>query len=317
MAAKPNRVRWAVIPLIIWFGLLSIPAPLAPPLDVEPQDAWGVPFLARPPSDPIRLSGCSNIVIENRTFRDTGPDVEAIHLEDCHNVTIRSNDFSRVAQAITAVDSTNIRVLWNRYEDILGPHERVGLHRGNFVQFDKVRGGRIAHNKGRGGDTEDIVSLHESGGTAEQPLLVEENHFEGTNWSSASGSGIALGDGGSSHSIARNNILLNPGQVGVFIAGGVGNAILDNLVYGERRARSNVGIYVWNQSEPACSGHEVSGNRVRWLREDGNPNASWDPGSCGPVAGWESNDWDATLDPATLRVDLSAPTPLRSSDASP
>ena len=121
-----------------------------------------------------------------------------------------------------------------------------------------MHGGYIGTNKGIGGDTEDIVSLHNSGGSPEEPLVVENNHFEGTNWSSASGSGIALGDSGSTYSIARNNILLNPGQVGIFIAGGTHNAIVDNVVYGEQRPLSNVGIYVWNQTDEPCSDHEVS-----------------------------------------------------------
>ena len=70
----------------------------------EPADIPGIP-----------MRNCQDIVIENQTFADLGPDVEAIHLENCHGVTIRNNDFARVAQAITAVDSTNIRVEWNRY----------------------------------------------------------------------------------------------------------------------------------------------------------------------------------------------------------
>ena len=143
----------------------STSGPAAPAASWDFERRGRCPFLTRPASEPIRLKGCGDLVIENHSFKDLGPDVEAIHLEKCHDVTIRANDFARVAQAITAVDSTNIRVEWNRYEDILGPHARVGLHRANFVQFDKVQGGYIGHNKGRGGDTEDIVSLHDSGGT--------------------------------------------------------------------------------------------------------------------------------------------------------
>jgi hypothetical protein len=293
-----------IVLLVVWFALLGLPASAGLVPDPGPQDPWSVPFLTRPVSGPIRLNGCSDVVIENRTFKDLGPDVEAIHLENCHRVTIRDNDFARVAQAITAVNSTDIRVEWNRYQDILGPHPRVGLHRANFVQFDKVHGGYIGNNKGRGGDTEDIVNLHASDGTPTEPLYVEDNHFEGADWTSESGSGIALGDGGSAHTIARNNILLNPGQVGIFIAGGTNNAILDNVVYGEQRALSNVGIYVWNQSGSACSGHEVRGNKVRWYRADGEANPAWDPGNCGTVAGWLTNDWSAILDPTKLRVEL-------------
>ena len=297
-------VPLAILALLALLALLAFGATTAPapsPLALDPSPTL---FLARPASEPIRLKGCHDLVIENLTFKDLGPDVEAIHLEKCHNVTIRLNDFARVAQAITAVDSTDIRVEWNRYEDILGPHERVGLHRGNFVQFDKVRGGYIGNNKGRGGDTEDIVSLHDSGGTADEPLYVENNHFEGTDWTSGSGSGIALGDGGSTDTIARNNTLLNAGQVGIFIAGGTENAIIDNVVYGEQRPASNVGIYVWNQSDDACSGHEVRGNRVRWYRADGETNPGWNPGNCGDVAGWDDNDWNAPLDPEQLHVEL-------------
>jgi nitrous oxidase accessory protein NosD len=275
-----------------------------------------VPFLSRPASRPIDLSDCSGVVIENRTFKDLGPDVEAIRIENCDRVTIRNNDFARVAQAITVTNSTDVRIEWNRYEDIIGPNARVGLNRANFVQFDQVQGGYIGNNKGRGGDTEDIVSLYASDGSAAEPLLVEGNQFEGTDWTSDSGSGIALGDGGSDYAIARDNILLDPGQVGIFIAGGTNNAVLDNVVYGRQRPSSNVGIYVWNQSDSACLGHEVRGNRVWWYRANGEENGAWDQGNCGPIAGWSENDWDATLDPETLRVDLAAPAPIRI-DASP
>ena len=65
---------------------------------------------------------------------------------------------------------------------------------------------------------------------------------------------MTLGDGGASYAIARNNVLLNPGQVGIFIAGGTNNAIIDNVVYGDQRPSSNVGIYVWGQDNRRCCG---------------------------------------------------------------
>ena len=168
----------------------SIPAPAPPPPTTTTSTAWSVPFLSRPNSGAIRRTGnCDNLVIQNRTFKDLGADVEAIHLENCHNVTIRANDFARVAQGITVLRSTNVRIEWNRYLDIKGPHERVGKHRANFVQLVEVSRGRIYHNKGKGGDTEDIVSMYHSGGTSTSPFIVDHNQFEGTNWTSSSGSG--------------------------------------------------------------------------------------------------------------------------------
>ncbi|MFP5341650.1 MAG: lamin tail domain-containing protein [Candidatus Limnocylindria bacterium] len=280
-------------------------APTPTPAPTVAGDPWATAFLSRPSSGPIRkVGGCDGIVIENRTFKDLGADVEAIHLERCDGVTIRANDFARVAQAITIIDSTNVRIEWNRYLDIVGPHARVGKHRANFVQLVNVSRGTIAHNKGKGGDTEDIVSMYRSGGTSSSPFIIEYNHFEGTNWSSTSGSGIALGDEGSAYSIARNNTLLNVGQVGVFIAGGTNHKILDNVVYGERRTSSNVGLYVWNQYSSSCAGHEVRGNRIQWYKADGSSNPSWNGGNCGSISGWSDNTWNASLSLSSLRVGL-------------
>jgi hypothetical protein len=82
---------------------------------------------------------------------------------------------------------------------------------------------------------------------------------------------------------------VNPGQVGIFIAGGTNNKILSNLVYGAQRTSSNVGLYVWNQSSTPCSGNEVSGNQVWWKNASGSMNNAWNAGNCGTVAGWSTN----------------------------
>ena len=263
-------------------------------------DPWAVPFATRPASGPIRLANCSNVVIEGKTFKDLGAGVIAIRIENCSNVTIRSVDFLNVAEGVYALNSSNIKIINSRYSNITGPAQpRTGANVANFVQFNNVAGGLIDHNKGKGGDTEDIVSVYQS-----DHVIVEDNHFEGTNWTSASGSGIALADGGGSYNVAQRNILLNPGQVGIFIAGGLNNKILGNTIYGEQRLRSNVGIYVWNQSSTPCSGQEVTGNRVYWRNAAGSSNTGWNAGNCGTVAGWSANNWSATFDITTLRVHL-------------
>ena len=172
-------------------------------------------FGTRPASHAISLTNSHDLVIENKTFKDLGANVIAIRLDTCKNVTIRA-----VTGGLRG-DSTNITIVDARYSNILGPHLRDGHNRGNFVQFNGVTGGLIDHNKGKGGDTEDVVSLYKS-----SSVIVEDNQFEGTNWTSTSGSGIAIGDGGGSNNIARRNKLLNIGQVGVYIAGGTNNRII-------------------------------------------------------------------------------------------
>jgi hypothetical protein len=259
---------------------------------------WSTAFGSRPRSGAITLTDCRDRVISNRMFKDLGANVIAIKLVRCDNVTIKAVDFENVAEGVYAVDSTNIRVIDSRYRNIIGPHERVGLNRANFVQFNNVTGGLIDHNKGIGGDTEDVVSLYASSG-----IVVEDNHFQGTNWESRSSSGIAIGDGGGSNNTARRNKLVNIGQVGMFIAGGTNNKILDNVVFGEQRPGSNVGIYVADFSDGPCSGHTVSGNRVRFRNEDGVLNGYWQGSGCGTVTR-SGNDWVAPLILSSLRVSL-------------
>ena len=259
---------------------------------------WSVSFGSRPRSGAISLRDCDGVTIQNKTFRDLGTNVIAIRIENCTNVTIKAVDFINVSEGVYALNSKNIKVIDSRYSNITGPHERVGLNRGNFVQFHDVRGGLIDHNKGKGGDTEDVVSLYRSSN-----VIVEDNHFEGTNWESASSSGIALGDGGGSNNVARRNKLVNIGAVGIFIAGGTNNQILSNTIYGQARTNANVGIYVWNLSGGSCSGHTVSGNKVRFAKADGTRSGYWSGGGCGTVTR-SGNDFWASLSLSSLRVVL-------------
>jgi hypothetical protein len=266
---------------------------------------WSVPFLSRTPSGPVTCNGQSNVVISGKQFVGIGNDQSAIRITNCRNVLITANDFKDDAQSITVVNSTNVEISWNRYQNITGPHERNGTNRANFTQWVSSRGGSIHDNKGIGGDTEDIISIYQSGGIdAAHPLIIEHNAFEGTNWTSTSASGAMLGDAGGSHIAVRNNTLLNPGAAGMGIAGGTGIHITDNTIYGTQRLSSNVGIYTWNQYPGPCSGHEIARNKVKWYNAGGAMNPVWDAGNCGLIAGVNTNDWYAAIDPATLHVTL-------------
>lgn len=275
----------------------SAPTPTPTPAAGDP---WAVPFATRPQSAAVRLSNCSNVVIQDKTFRDLGAGVISIRIENCTNVTIKAVDFLNVAEGVYALNSSNITIVDSRYSNITGPAQpRTGANVANFVQLNNVSGGLISHNKGKGGDTEDIVSVYQS-----DHVTVQDNQFEGTNWTSGSGSGIALSDGGGSFNVAQRNVLVNPGQVGIFIAGGTNSKILDNTVYGAQRTSSNVGLYVWNQSSTPCSDQEVSRNKVSWRNASGSLNPAWNAGNCGSVSGWSTNTFNAPLDVTLLHVSL-------------
>ena len=152
----------------------STPVPL-------PSDPWSVPFLNRTPSDSMHLVDCTDETISGMQFVNIAN--VAIIIERCNNVTITANDFSNVVGGIYVLDSTNVTITWNRYENI--GDGTIGSGHSNFVQFNKSTGGYIAHNKGIGGNTEDIISIFQSGGTsASSPLIIEYNAFQGTDWSS-------------------------------------------------------------------------------------------------------------------------------------
>ncbi|MFI5262585.1 MAG: right-handed parallel beta-helix repeat-containing protein, partial [Candidatus Limnocylindrales bacterium] len=261
------------------------------------------PFLGRTPSGQIVINGQNGTVVSGHQFVNLPAGQDAIVVENSSNVTITANDFSGNTGDIYVVDSSNVTVTWNRYRNV--GDGSTGSGASNFIQFSRTTGGYIAHNKGIGGNTEDIVSIYESqGASAASPIVIEDNAFEGTNWSSDSGSGSMLGDAGGSHIVIRDNTFLNPGQVGIGVSGGSDIHVLGNVIYGVQRANSNVGIYVWNQSSGTCSAIEVASNSVRWYAASGAENPYWDGSNCGVVAGVSTNNWHTSLDPNALQVSL-------------
>jgi hypothetical protein len=288
------------------------PAPTAAPT-ATPQatstpllNSWSVPFLGRTPSGQVVINGQKNVTISGLQFQNLT--VVAIVVSNSSNVTVTANDFDNVVGGILVIDSTNVTVTWNRFRNI--GDGTVGSGHSNYVQFARTTDGYIGHNKGIGGNTEDMISMYQSGGSSSSsPIVIEYNQFEGTNWASPSGTGINMGDSGGSHMIARFNTLLSPAQVGIAVSSGTDNHITDNIIYGAQRPFSNVGISVWNQiTSVTCSGIEVSRNKVKWYRYDGVQNPAWSAGNCGPILGWTSgtntNDWFAPLDPNTMHVVL-------------
>ena len=290
------------------------PPPLDPPQDppdeppVEPPTGtpWDIPFASRPLSGRVDENGLTDAVIENLTIQDlpwsSGAPFDshvAIRLRDCHNITVRNVDFRHVAQGLYLENCTNVTVEWVRYLDITGPFQRHGDHKGNLIQTANSDGIVVTDVKGREGDTEDIVSFWRSSHCG-----IERFHLEGTNWQSGSGSGIAVSDDFGVGNYAKTGILLNPGQVGAFIAGGTDSLIENVTAVGVARPGSNIAFYVWDiWGRGNCANHTLRNNRADWLKADGSRAAYWDAKDCGTVT-LTGNDWNASLDPDALRVVL-------------
>ncbi len=227
----------------------------------------------------IQLNGCTDVVIENNTVHDS--DRVGVGLDECREVVVRGNRFSRVSSGVYAHRSSGVRVLSNRCEDVRGP-----MPRGQMVQFDKVTGSgnevafNLALNRFGQSRPEDVVSVYQSRGTPDAPIDVHHNLIlgdptRGSSGKSDSGSGIMLGDGGGAFQVARQNLLLSPGQVGIGVAGGEHIAVTGNLVRGAASDVSNVGIYAWNQSGKPGGNITVTDNAVHWTNADGVANDLW------------------------------------------
>lgn len=316
-------------------GASHPPSGSAAPVNASSAD--GIPFLERPERHGvIRWRGAENLVIENMKFTERpyagngNNDHVCIMLTDCRNIIIRNVDFDAVAQPfVFGRNCENITVEWCRARNITGPSNRIGLNTGNFVQtVDAPTNINIVDNLIIGGDTEDIISYFTAVGG-----LCARNRIDGSGWVSTSGTGIILGDGGGAGIVVEDNTLLNPGQVGIGIAGGQDHVVRNNVIYQEsqsdrtawfdedgdvveaaasggveRMIESNVGVYSRNfYPDLAFGGSVVHNNRVRfWSDRGGSWNGFWDGDDAASVSEFD-NVWDdESIDPADLVVDLNA-----------
>ena len=238
----------------------------------------------------IQILNSMNITIKENSIRNCSG--EGIAMENSTNVAILSNQIEEVRTGVYAQTSTAIRVENNTFKNVKGP-----IPRGQFVQFNNVSGGgnRINSNRGvnvRGqSNPEDMINLFDSCGTALDPIQVIGNTLEGGG-PSKSGGGITTGDYGGCYIRVKDNVLINPGNVGIAIAGGHDIEVLKNTVYSQQTDVSNIGIYVWNVASPECHSHTVRDNMVQWINKDGKKNPAWNSGTCGTVKGWDLNEWD-------------------------
>jgi nitrous oxidase accessory protein NosD len=245
----------------------------------------------------VIIENSSRVTVRNTFIHDSGRDGNGAEVLFSRDVDIRGNHIERVRAGVYALQSASVRVTGNHMKNIQGPPPR-----GQFVQFDKTSGPaqRITCNtlENIQGESraEDAISVYASSGEPSDPILIAGNVIRGGG-PSPSGGGILLGDAGGAFQTARGNVLVDPGQYGIGVAGGSGIAVTANSVFARRQPFTNVGIYVWNQGQSPCRGITVEDNSVNWTKSDQSPNPAWNAGNCGDVAGWSTNHWSAALKP--------------------
>ncbi len=204
----------------------------------------------------------------NNTGSGNGHKYGAIRLVNVENVTVTDNYFTRVTSGVLFTDCTGPVLI----------RDNMGLNIGrNFVQLDKCHGSNIeisynamerfgTYLRGEAEDVVDWISVYKSHGTEDSPILVKNNRARG-HGNDRYGSFIMLGDGGGSYQIASGNVGVNPGQVGIGIAGGQNISVKENTMFSHEWKYSNVAFYSANYSEPyPCGSHLVTENRSYWIK---------------------------------------------------
>ena len=272
-------------------------------------------FMGRPASARLNIGSggdltLSDIAIEGNTVAN--PTGIAITIANRNgNITIRNVDLQNHEGGIYITNCTGALIIENIRSRNIGTGA-IGSGRSNHIQLATCRfTGVIRDSRFLGGRTEDMLSTWHSGGVGVGPeLVIEDNQLQGLvsdtstarAWSSGSGTGIILSDGGghqfNGYIIARRNTILTPAQVGIQIIDGPGLQIYDNIIYGQQRVQNNNPMTTW-EGQP----HGIArDNRYRWINQDGSEPAPWQYG--GGTITFQDNVRDTSLQASDYVITL-------------
>lgn len=245
----------------------------------------------------------NDVTLENNYIHDAPND--GVYNYNSTNLKLIKNRIETVSMGANFVQSKNVVVEKNNFKNMTGLNSM-----GDFVQFNSVSGGKIRCNVGVNEEgkskAEDNISIYASNGTATDPILVEYNKIKGGGPSGSSG-GLMAGDGGGSYITVKGNILVNPGQYGLAVAGGNNITFESNRVYAEQKPWNNVGSYVWAQGTGmTCSNIKMINNKIKYTNKDGGINYRWDAKNCTNATDWTGTVLDQTLTAAIFDEEIAA-----------
>lgn len=274
----------------------------------------------------INLTNCINVhIVRCKIINST---IQGILMNGCKNIEIDSCDIENVSDGIHHNQIAKPRgqkiqapfyAHHNYFKNINGPFPL-----GNAIQLNNVGvapgGGHVwmMYNSiecidGQAQHPQDILSVFQSDGLPGDSILVEYNYIKGGQIIKDSGgaAGIVIGDVGGDFQVARYNVLVNPGAVGIQCQGGNGNTVDHNKIYGDGHgAISFEGLQYGNYSGASTSNVTESNNQINWKQPNGTQFNLWfDTGSgvSAPI-GWLTNTpvnkIDLTINANILPVQL-------------
>lgn len=185
--------------------------------------------------DCIVFDTCSNITVSRCHF--TASAGVGLKFNDCTGtITVQNCYFDDLNGGIYLFQCDATLVIQDNHCGDVARSGKLDAARGQFVQANACTfpGGLIDGNYVRmtlgGGDKEDHISMFATSGSASQPLVISNNWLRGRH-TSASGGGILVGEGDGNYIRVIDNTIINPGVVGIAVAGGANNWVEGNQLY--------------------------------------------------------------------------------------
>lgn len=214
---------------------------------------------------PITLSNDSNRVITGHTG--------AIALTNCKNIRIVRDTISNVRNGIVLYKCQNIHIDTCEIDTMIASYPGDRNHALQFIQSTGSVTGCTFRNDSR---VDDIINVYNCFGTLLNKVYISGNLIIG----GGKGAGLQLGDHGGAWQTAFNNVLVNPGSVGISVGGGTSIAVIGNTITGAGLAGIDVENYT---PRLPMGGITIITNRVKWVGT-----AFYSRKNAGVIAGWET-----------------------------
>lgn len=226
--------------------------------------------------DLIRIHNSTGIKIYNNGIRNVA------------SATGRGGDDSG-NRAILITGSKTSNVMIDRNSFFSPGRNAVQISRARRITDIRITRNRIEGRAAWNSDFEDMINLFSTTGTAESPIVIRGNYMR-NGGPSASGTAIILGDGRNQYGTAYvnvvKNVIVDPGHVGINVAGGHHFVVRGNTIYGG----ADVGLWTATgltvnhyRYTPVCRDHKIYGNRVFFrnqFSQHNGTNDKWIPGTC-------------------------------------
>jgi hypothetical protein len=249
----------------------------------------------------IPIIGSSNITIENSVFKNiarkesTRNRNNLFAVENTNNFIFRNNEVRDLHTDLNAGGANGgggSLDYGNRLFRLVKSLSNITIERNSFfnpgrnvlqIARSTIPNFLFAHNRieGRGewdSDFEDILNFYQASGTSGSPLVVRGNYIKNGS-PSINGTTMALGDGGgqaAEYMLVEDNVLLNPGKVGIGLSGGQYFTVRNNTILGDVNVPINlnarfaeaVGMHIMDLDyTPYCGDHTITGNRILYKNQ--------------------------------------------------